>query len=51
MEFNTEFSQFSMPGAFIYRLRFKWATAIKSMGAIQTVDMGRPDEQLCDRNF
>jgi hypothetical protein len=39
------------PGASIYRLRFKWATAVKYAGAVRTVHMGRPDGQLYDQNF
>jgi hypothetical protein len=37
-------------GASIYRLRFKWATTMKYTGAVRTVDKGRPDGQLCDKN-
>jgi hypothetical protein len=37
--------------ASIYRLRFKWATAVKYTGAVLTVDMGCLDGQLYDQNF
>jgi hypothetical protein len=37
------------PRASIYRLR--WATAVICTDAVRTVNLGRPDRQLCDRIF
>jgi len=37
---HTEFFSSQCPGASIYRL-----------GAVRTVEMGRPDSQLCDKIF
>jgi hypothetical protein len=46
MEFNTEFLQFSSLGTSIYRL---WASGLKYLGAVRTVDKRRLDGQLWDR--
>jgi len=49
--FNTEFLQFSMPRSSIYRLGAQMTSGKIYMGAIRTVDMGRPDRQLYDKIF
>jgi hypothetical protein len=51
VEFNTEFLQFSMPWASIYRLGAQMSVRKNIAGRHPDGDMGRPDGQLCDRIF
>jgi hypothetical protein len=39
------------PGASIYRLRCRMGDCCKWTDAVRTVNLGRPDRQLCDRIF
>jgi hypothetical protein len=49
---HTEFLQFSMPrGLYLYVGGSNERQAKIYLGAVRTVDMGRPDGQLCDKIF
>jgi hypothetical protein len=51
MEFTPNSCSSQCPGASIYRLGAQMSVRQNILGHRQTVDMGRPDGQLCDKIF